>query len=372
VTFQRWWGRGRSLALVALLTLPLALPSTANATPPAKPTLKTWGASSAVKAQVIVGTTLYFGGDFTSVISPDGATSVSRRHLAAVDLTTGDLLPWNPVTNGGVDAMVSDGTTIFIGGAFTTVNNTSRSHLAALDATGALLPFKAATNGKVEALHLVGTTVYIGGDFTAMRGVTRFYLGALTTSGTLLPWDPSANDRVRAITSVSTGDIVVGGFFTEVGGQGIDHIDSVDPVTGASHSWSYPSSAEVVALITGPDDNVYGAIAGSGGKVRSWTNDGHLRWTVYTDGDVNAVSYVGGQVIAGGHWIYMNSGATYLPRLAAFDPATGAVDLTWQPKPNKQIWSFATDATDTTLTMGGVFTSAGKTPAKRLAIFQGA
>jgi hypothetical protein len=29
-------------------------------------------------------------------------------------------------------------------------------------------------------------------------------------------------------------------------------------------------------------------------------------------------------VIAGGHWIYMNSGATYLPRLAAFDPATGS------------------------------------------------
>ena len=35
--------------------------------------------------------------------------------------------------------------------------------------------------------------------------------------------------------------------------------------------------------------------------MRSWTNDGHLRWTTYTDGDVNAVVYAGGQVIAGGH-----------------------------------------------------------------------
>jgi len=57
----------------------------AQATPPAKPTLKTWGASSAVKSQVIVGTTLYFGGDFTSVTSSDGTTSVARRHLAAID-----------------------------------------------------------------------------------------------------------------------------------------------------------------------------------------------------------------------------------------------------------------------------------------------
>jgi hypothetical protein len=358
-------------ALTALVVLPLALPGPAHATPPAKPTLKTWGASSAVKAQVIIGSTLYFSGDFTSVISPDGTTSVTRRHLAAVDLTTGDLLPWAPTTNGGVDAMTTDGTTIFIGGAFTLVNGLSRIRLASLDTSGALLPFTAAANGKVLALHLLGTSLYVGGQFTTLRGVARNYLGAVSTSGSLLGWDPSADAAVRAITSVASGEVVVGGFFSEVGGQSIDHIDGLDPITGRSMSWSYPSSAEVVGLVTGPDDNVYGAIAGSGGKVRSWTNDGHLRWTVYTDGDVNAVAYYGGQVIAGGHWIYINSGLTYLPRLAAFDPLTGAADLTWQPRPNKQIWSFATDATaTTTLAMGGVFTTAGKTTARRLAVFQ--
>lgn len=46
----------------------------------------------------------------------------------------------------------------------------------------------------------------------------------------------------------------------------------------------------MVAVITGPNDNVYGAIAGSGGKLRSWTNDGQLRWAVYTDGDVEGTS----------------------------------------------------------------------------------
>jgi hypothetical protein len=359
-------------ALAAFVALPLAVVGPAQASPPAKPTLKTWGASSAVKAQAIIGSTLYFGGDFTSVISPDGTRTVTRRHLAAVDLTTGDLLPWAPTANGGVDAMTTDGTTIFIGGAFTLVNNVSRIRLAALDTSGTLLPFTAAANSKVLALYLVGTTLYAGGAFTTLRGVARSSLGAVTTSGRLLAWDPAANDTVRAITSVASGEIVVGGFFSEVGGQSIDHIDGLDPVNGQSMSWSYPSSAEVVGLVTGPDDNVYGAIAGSGGKVRSWTNDGHLRWTVYTDGDVNAVAYYGGQVIAGGHWIYINSGL-YLPRLAAFDPLTGAADLTWQPRPNKQIWSFATDATaTTTLAMGGVFTTAGKTTARRLAVFQSA
>ena len=33
----------------------------------------------------------------------------------------------------------------------------------------------------------------------------------------------------------------------------------------------------------------------------------------------------------------MHSGATHQPRLAAFDPATGVVDPTWVPKPNKQV-----------------------------------
>jgi len=356
--------------MVVLVALPLVLPSAAQATPPGKPTLSTWGASSAVRAQVIVGTTLYIGGDFTSVISPDGTTSAPRGHLAAIDLTTGDLLPWSPSANGEVAAMATDGVNIYVGGAFTKVNGTSRVHLAAVDQTGGLLSFKAATNGKVEALHLLGTTLYVGGAFTAVRGTTRDYLAAVSTTGTLLDWDPEANASVRAITSVASGDIVVGGFFTAVGGQSIDHIDALDPITGQSKSWSYPSSAEVVGLVTGPDDDVYGAVAGSGGKVRSWTNEGDLRWTVYTDGDVNAIAYYGGQVIAGGHWIYMNSGATYLPRLAAFDPATGTVDMTWQPKPNKQIWSLATDEAGTTLGVGGVFTTISKTTERRLAVFQ--
>jgi hypothetical protein len=343
----------------------------AGATPPAAPALDTWGATGAVRAEVIIGTTLYIGGSFTSVVSPDGATTIARSHLAAIDLTTGDLLPWSPSTNGSVLAMVTDGTTLYIGGSFTTVNSTAQARLAALDAAGALVPWATGASATVDALHLRGTTLYVGGAFTTLGGEPRGYLGATTTTGDLLPWDPQANARVKAITSVASGEIVVGGLFTSVGGQSIDHIDGLDPTTGASLSWSYPSSQEVVELITGPDDNVYGAIAGAGGKVRSWTNDGHLRWTVYTDGDVNAVTYYGGQVIAGGHWVYMTDGTVKVPRLTAFDPATGAPDTAWKPKPNKQVWSLATDG-GSTLAVGGVFTTVSRQAHRRVAVFKAA
>jgi hypothetical protein len=359
------------VAVGVVVATVVSLAPSAHATPPATPALKTWGATGAVRAEVIVGTTLYIGGSFTSVVSPDGATTVARRHLAAIDLTTGDLLPWSPTTNGSVLAMVTDGTTLYIGGSFTTVNSTARARLAALDTTGALLPWATGANALIDALHLRGATLYVGGAFTTLGGAARGYLGATTTAGDLLPWDPQADARVKAITSLASGEIVVGGFFTAVGGQSIDHIDGLDPTTGASLSWSYPSSQEVVGLITGPDDNVYGAIAGAGGKVRSWTNDGHLRWTVYADGDVNAVTYSGGQVIAGGHWIYMTDGTVYLPRMAAFDPATGTPDTTWKPKPNKQVWAFATDG-GSTLAVGGVFTTVSRQAHRRVAVFRAA
>lgn len=127
-------------------------------------------------------------------------------------------------------------------------------------------------------------------------------------------------------------------------------------------------SAEVVGLVTGPDDNVYGAIAGPGGKVRSWSNAGVLRWTTFADGDVNAITYFGGQVIAGGHWVYLNDGSTFVPRLAALDPSDGTVDLSWVPKPNKQVWSFATDGTS--LAVGGVFTTVSRGTYRRVAVFR--
>lgn len=358
----------RTIVCIGVALVTVALPNVSRATPPAKPALQTWGASGAVRSELILGNTLYFGGAFTSVVSPDGLTTVVRRHLAAVDLTTGELLPWAPSTNGSVEAMATDGSSIFLGGSFTTINGLSRPRLAAVDTAGTVLPWATRASGTVQALHLRGTTLYVGGAFTMLGGQARGHLGAVTTSGDLLGWTAPTNDRVKAITTTAIGDVVIGGFFNLVNGVGVDHIARLDAVAGATLSWGGGSSQEVVGLVTGSDDNLYAAIAGSGGKVRSWTSDGHTRWTTYADGDVNAITFFGGQVIAGGHWIYLNDGATYQPRMVALDPATGFVDPTWVPKPNKQVWSFATAGTN--LAVGGVFTTVSKGTYRRVAVYR--
>lgn len=358
----------RTIVCIGVALVTVALPNVSRATPPAKPALQTWGASGAVRSELILGNTLYFGGAFTSVVSPDGLTTVVRRHLAAVDLTTGELLPWAPSTNGSVEAMATDGSSIFLGGSFTTINGLSRPRLAAVDTAGTVLPWATRASGTVQALHLRGTTLYVGGAFTMLGGQAREHLGAVTTSGDLLGWTAPTNDRVKAITTTAIGDVVIGGFFDLVNGLAVDHIARLDAITGGTLGWGGGSSQEVVGLVTGADDNLYAAIAGAGGKVRSWTSDGHTRWTTYADGDVNAITFFGGQVIAGGHWIYLNDGATYQPRMVALDPATGFVDSTWVPKPNKQVWSFATAGTN--LAVGGVFTTVSKGTYRRVAVYR--
>ncbi len=90
-----------------------------------------WGVNGRIRAMVRIGDTLYLGGSFDQAVSPNGATSVPRHNLAAIDVTTGALLPWAPsadnpggsgvAASGAVFGMATDGTQLFLTGDFTTI-----------------------------------------------------------------------------------------------------------------------------------------------------------------------------------------------------------------------------------------------------------
>src|SRR3954452_16912746 len=63
----------------------------------------TAGFNGAVNAVVYANGVIYVGGDFTAAIR-NGQT-IPRNHVAAIDEATGNVLPWNPNTNGDVDAL---------------------------------------------------------------------------------------------------------------------------------------------------------------------------------------------------------------------------------------------------------------------------
>ncbi len=64
-------------------------------------------------ALALNGNTLIAGGLFTTI---GGQT---RNRIAEIDLTTGAPTAWNPNANNRVSAIVVDGSTIYVGGLFT-------------------------------------------------------------------------------------------------------------------------------------------------------------------------------------------------------------------------------------------------------------
>src|SRR5438105_7361901 len=91
-----------------------------------------------------------------------------------------------PVTNAGgsIECMYYDTLTqtLFLGGNFTSIGGIARTNLAAVDATtGAVLPWAPTANGPVYAIDKYTTSVYVGGNFTQLNAQTRNNAGALNS-----------------------------------------------------------------------------------------------------------------------------------------------------------------------------------------------
>ncbi|MFT4081939.1 MAG: PKD domain-containing protein [Nocardioides sp.] len=223
-----------------------------------------WQTNNPVDALAVANGVLYAGGQFTAVRPPGTSSSsssaVSRTYLAAFDASTGALITsFAPTLNGRVyDIKVSpDGGTVYVAGSFSTVNGSSRGHVAAFStSTGALLSFDPKANKMVSALAVTSSRVYLSGEFTKVGSTTSNYIasvgavgsstaGSVDTafSATLVAPAASqftANPSARALSMVVTPDnqrLLVGGGFEEVNGVTTGGMASLDPATGAVQSW---------------------------------------------------------------------------------------------------------------------------------------
>lgn len=166
--------------LVALIAGSLAVtglglglaPSATAASPAGLPTIN----DGAVLTFAQMGSQIVVGGTFTTLTLPGGAV-VSQPRLFAYDLATGTFnAAFRPVVNGEVDALVGspDGSGVFVGGAFSSVNGTTGQKLVRLLANGSRdTAFDGTSNSRVQALALLGTRLFVGGQFTKIRGVAR-------------------------------------------------------------------------------------------------------------------------------------------------------------------------------------------------------
>ncbi len=156
---------------------------------------------------------VYIGGDFTNVGRQD------RSYLIAFN-NTGRQTGWFSNADGPVHTMAlsANGQNIFSGGDYLSIGGTSRNNLAQIDdSTGAVLIWAPSINdGAIQAMALNDdeTALYLGGDFTSINTTTRNHIAKLHLSkNDLYNWDPDMNAPVHAISLLNKStpilDIVI-------------------------------------------------------------------------------------------------------------------------------------------------------------------
>lgn len=365
------WGPAALALILALTTLGVAS-TPARADYRSTPRTTTWSpVDGRVYAIERSGDTVFIGGSFTAIRGPNGSTQ-TRSRLAAYDATTGALLPWNPGANGDVRALraSSNGSGLFVGGAFTSIAGVVRSRLAELSTTtGALISaFRTTANNTVLALERIGTRLYVGGGFTTMSvtgtNLNRSRLAALNeANGSFVTgWSASANNQVATLAASPDGDrLFVGGRFTILSGQSRDFVGAVTTATGAASPWRPPIPCTDVqnpcfvfdlAVDIG---KVYAAVGGPGGRVVAWDLASAVRrWASYGDGDVQTVEVESGVVYAGGHFDVLWADQ---PRagIVALSSSSGGL-LTFGPIILGGLGVWAIEADADRLRIGGGFT----------------
>jgi outer membrane protein assembly factor BamB len=223
-----------------------------------------------VAALAVSATSLYVSGQFNNI------GGGSRPRLAALDRNTGNLqTAWNANASGQqVDALTVESGLVYAGGAFTNIGGAAR--LVGLDpSTGARdLNFFPTVSSQVLALKLQGSKLYAGGVFGTVNSVTRNRMAGLDASfGTLDSFNPNASGgspstSVYAIAPWGS-TIFAGGTFGTIGGQSRLNLAALDSNSGTATSWNPGIATEVRALkIAHNSLYVGGDTSGGGGESR--------------------------------------------------------------------------------------------------------
>jgi hypothetical protein len=196
------------------------------------------------------------------------------------------------------------------------------------------------TNGKVYAVVRSGDYVYVGGKFTSVRSAAS---GGQSFAATNLArfradtgvgdpsWTPDVTGEDPTVTTVyalaeANGQIWVGGEFGAVDGVARRNLAAVSPTTGAVDPTIDPvvgTQASMVRAMIASDQKVY--VGGAFGTIQD------------------------------------DKGLKGRKNIAAINPTTGNVDLTWKPKADRIVWSLGFSCpsdTQQTVFAGGKFHSA--------------
>ena len=335
-----------------------------------------------VNAIVQVGNQVIVGGQFLQAKNI-GGNLLDVSSILAFDATTGAINKnFMPTFDGEILALGTDGTSVYVGGRFGTVNGqTGYKRLVKLDpANGQIVTAFKAKIGSGEAVQdmsFANGKLYIGGAFSAIQGSPREKFAAVDpTTGVL---DPNVNvaftgkhnggtGRIRRFDISPDGKTMVAvGNFTLADGLDRDQAAMIDLATDTVANWqtnrfkskcssffdTYTNDIDI-----SPDGTYF--VIGTTGAFMGGPNAGVLcdtvsrwelsatgtglqpTWVDYTGGDTTfSVTATDAAVYVGGHQRWWNNpsspggdaagqGAIDRMGIASLDPTNG-LPFSWNP-----------------------------------------
>jgi hypothetical protein len=278
--------------------------------------------------------TIYVGGKFSRASTQGGMTPFTASSLVRFDEATGVADPtFVPVItdNTGIEpgiingmALTPDGSTIWIVGNFDLVNGQPRKDIAAIDTTtGNVLPFSANPGNQINTILLVTdgggavTKIIVGGNFKRMNNKLHKNLAALNPDGTLdTSFSAQPDSTVRDLQwATDKGTIFVSGGFSTVTANGTNYprqsiarlnLDgSVNPwsvpqgiIENPMTAWRMAPTASVLYVGLGAGPNYASAFSLTGGDI------GTQLWKRHTSGNAEGITLApdGTHLFVSGHF----------------------------------------------------------------------
>ncbi len=390
---RRTWKFAPAMVATAIVVLASCTPAPVEVVPPVpsstplsarSPFAQTNGdILDITKVQGAAQDLIAFGGNFTSVTTPDGVPHAATN-FAVVDELTGELV-YAGSASSYVRTVTSRDGVIYVGGDFTSFGGVARQHLAALSPTWEVTPWDPAPPFVVRVALAGPTGVFYGGDGGSVR------LSDAVTGATL--WSqPVSGGAVRSLVlSPDDAALYVGGLFEVLGGltrHGLVRTDAAsgtpDPTfdahlradsgTGAHADFD---GEEVSRLLFDVDrGRLLAGIAGYGSDEFGVLDPatGARVWLKGLRGDCQAVAIVGTTYVIGYHRTKGN-GSVPFPYFAAQLEATRGQLTDWDPGltgeqgnadgGNNGVQAAYADPVHRLLFVAGAFT----TPVKSLAVY---
>ncbi|MEO8330044.1 MAG: hypothetical protein ABI586_08575 [Candidatus Nanopelagicales bacterium] len=338
--------------------------------------------NAAVHALGQLGSTMYAGGAFHTVTDAAQTTTYTRSNIMGFDAISGAMTSFSPTFNGTVWAIEPSGSSLFVGGEFTSVNGVARRGLVKVDAaTGQIDPTFNPTikSGNVTEVRLVNGRLIIGGTFPKKlaaldpaTGADTGYINISITGKTASNAGPTKIYRF-AVNPAGTRLVAIGNF-TSVGTATRWQAFMLDLGTTSAtlNPWYYTplqnkcSASGTPAYLRdvdfSPDGSYFVTVATgfvplSGGVGRDLcdsaarfetniANPTRPTWINYTGGDtLHSVAVTGVAVYVQGHQRWLdnpfgrdNAGAGAVARagIGAIDPAAGTA-LSWNPGKTRDV-----------------------------------